>query len=237
MRGGIMIVDLSELREKNRIFDDRPHAGRTLADMLKEYSGTDAVILAIPAGGLPVAASMARKLSLPLDVAVVSKITLPWTTEAGFGAVAFDGTVKLNDQLLPLTRLSEDQIHQRINQTAARVRSRLQNLRANRPALQLAGRTVILVDDGIASGFTMLTAVEAIKNQHAEKIIIAVPTAHSQALQPLDEQADLIYCANIRSSLSFAVADAYRKWYDVTESEAKKIIGQFGGSKVDSDRK
>ena len=90
------VVEIPEFRDVTGIFKDRKHAGNVLADMMIDYKDTESIIFGIPAGGVPVAASIASKLNLNLDVAVVSKITLPWNTEAGYGAVAFDGTVELN---------------------------------------------------------------------------------------------------------------------------------------------
>src|SRR3989337_982054 len=104
---GANVFEHSDLRNRVRMFRDRAHAGQILADMLRSYRASDALVLAIPAGGVPVAAAIARALELPLDVAVVSKITLPWNTESGYGAVAFDGTGCLNQDLVESLRLGE----------------------------------------------------------------------------------------------------------------------------------
>ncbi len=223
-----MIVDLPELREKTRIFANRQDAGEKLAKMLAVYKNSDSIVLAVPAGGVPVAAVLAEKLNLGLDTAVVSKVTLPWNTEAGFGAVAFDGTVRLNEQILGHIGLSKAEINERVKLTAAKVRKRLSKLRVEKAPVDMKDRKIILVDDGIASGFTLLVAVEAIKNQHAKEIIIAVPTGHRQALRWLEGEVEAIYCANVRSGFSFAVAEAYQRWYDVDESEAIQILKHFG---------
>ena len=111
------VVDIPELRDQVYVFLDRADAGNTLAVMLKMYEDTDAVVLAVPAGGVPVGAVIAADLKLQLDVLVVSKITLPWNTEAGYGAVAFDGTVRLNQRLLPRLGLREDEIQHGIEET------------------------------------------------------------------------------------------------------------------------
>ncbi|MHC4791648.1 MAG: phosphoribosyltransferase [Planctomycetota bacterium] len=222
-----MIVDLPELREKLWVFKGREDAGRRLAEMLQAYKGSTAIVLAVPAGGVPVAAVMAERLNLALDVAVASKITLPWTTEAGFGAVAFDGTVHLNEQILPGLGLTEQEIQDRIKLTTKKVQRRLRKLRNDRPLPGLSGRVVFLVDDGIASGFTLLACVEAIKNLQASEIIIAVPTGYKKALQSLEKHVKAIYCANVRGGFSFAVADAYRKWFDVDQMQVIKILRRF----------
>lgn len=222
-----MIVDLPELREKLGVFEDRQDAGFRLAKMLKVYNDSDAIVLAVPAGGVPVAAVVAEGLNLVLDVAVVSKIILPWTTEAGFGAVAFDGTVRLNERLLAGLGLTKEEIEQGIKVTTSKVQRRLRELRGDRPMPGLSGRKVILVDDGIASGFTLRVAVEALKNKSANEIIIAVPTGHHQSLNCLVDEVKAVYCANVRSGWSFAVADAYKRWYDVDQTEVLEVLKRF----------
>jgi putative phosphoribosyl transferase len=214
------IIERPELRDHVRVFRNRHHAGEVLAEMLSSYSKTDAIVLAIPAGGVPVAAAMAERLHILLDVAVVSKITLPWNTEAGYGAVAFDGTMRLNEDLLPRLGLTDDQIQEGIKQTTQKVLRRVKRFRGDRPFPDLTKRQVILVDDGLASGFTMLVAVEALRNAGARHICVAVPTGHGSALPRMAQEVEALYCANIRGGFSFAVADAYEAWTDVAEEEA-----------------
>ncbi|MHC4693469.1 MAG: phosphoribosyltransferase [Planctomycetota bacterium] len=222
-----MIVDLPELREKLGVFKDRQDAGFRLSKMLEAYNASNAVVLAVPAGGVPVAAVVAEDLNLVLDVAVVSKMTLPWSTETGFGAVAFDGTIRLNERLLAGLGLTEEEIKQGIKFTTSKVQRRLREFRGDRPMPELAEREVILVDDGIASGFTLRVAVEALKNKAVNEIIIAVPTGHNESLNYLVDEVKAVYCANVRSGWSFAVADAYKRWSDVGQTEALEILKRF----------
>jgi putative phosphoribosyl transferase len=221
------ITDLPRLRNRIGVFRDRSEAGKVLAGMMESYRNSNAIVLAIPAGGVPVGAIIAEKLELPLDVAVTSKITLPWNPEAGYGAVAFDGTVKLNEALISYLGLSHREIRQGIERTTQKVQQRLKALRGDHPLPEFSGRPVILVDDGLASGFTMRTAVEALHKAQAEQIVIAVPTAHQESLGHLIHEVDVIYCPNIRSGWSFAVADAYQYWSDMEENEIEKIL-RFG---------
>jgi putative phosphoribosyl transferase len=218
------IFDIQDLREKKRVFSDRIHAGEVLSEMLQSYQASDGILLGIPAGGLPVAATIRKKIALELDLAVVSKITLPWNTEAGYGAVAFDGTCRLNRAMLARTRLSQSQIDQGIEKTLQKVKRRVNLLRGERPFPELRDRSVILVDDGLASGFTMLVAVESIKKAGASALAVAVPTGHRDAVRKIAGQVDAVYCPNIRSGMSFAVADAYVYWSDVTEKEVLEIL-------------
>lgn len=224
---GKNVFELSDLRNRVRMFRDRAHAGRILADMLGSYRAGDAIVLAIPAGGVPVAAVLARALALPLDVTVVSKITLPWNTESGYGAVAFDGTVRLNENLVAALALGDAVVQNGIARTNSKVAGRVERLRGDRAFPALAGRTAILVDDGLASGFTMLVAVEAVHRQGVARIVVAAPTGHAEAVRKIAAAADAIYCANIREGHSFAVADAYERWADVDEDAALAILEDF----------
>jgi predicted phosphoribosyltransferase len=214
------IIERPELRDQVRVFRDRTHAGEVLAEMLSSYRKTDAIALAIPAGGVPVAAVIAEKLNLLLDVAVVSKITLPWNTEAGYGAVAFDGTMLLNEDLVSSLGLSREQIQEGIDETTKKVQRRVKSFRGTSPFPDLTKRQIILVDDGLASGFTMLVAIEALRQAGALQICVAVPTGHASALPAMAKEVEAVYCANIRTGFSFAVADAYEVWSDVSETEA-----------------
>jgi putative phosphoribosyl transferase len=224
------IYELGELRDRTGVFRDRAHAGAVLATMLEAYRGADALVLGVPAGGVPVAAVVAQRLELRLDLLVVSKITLPWNTEAGYGAVAFDGTVRINERMAVSERLTDDVVREGIAKTRDKVARRFNRLRGDRPFPYVSERPVIVIDDGLASGFTMGVGVEAVHNAGASDIIVAVPTGHSGAVQRVATEVQAVYCANIRSGFSFAVADAYEHWYDVSESEAMTLYRRASGS-------
>jgi predicted phosphoribosyltransferase len=224
-----MIIDNTQLREETAVFKDRRQAGEVLAGMLKDFTGTGTVVLAIPAGGVPVAAVISEKLKLPLAVAVVSKITFPWDTEAGFGAVAFDGTVQLNERLVRMVQMNKVEQQLQIDVTRKRVQKRAKQFAELAPIPDLKNKTVILVDDGVASGFTIKVAAAAICRKKPAQIIIAAPTGHRQALEQLDKEVNDVYCPNMRGGPTFAVADAYENWYDVSETEAIEILKRLTG--------
>jgi len=221
------IIDLPELREQTDVFQNRTHAGQILAQMLEAYDKQDATIFGIPAGGVPVGVATAEKLGIDFDVAIVSKITLPWNTEAGYGAVAFDGTVKLNKDMVRRVNLTEADIKKGIEKTTAKVARRVKKLRGWQPFPDFADRSAILVDDGLASGFTMKVAVEALRNAGADRIIVAVPTGHRRSAEMIARKVEALYCANIRGGLSYAVAIAYQHWSDVAEEEVIRILKEF----------
>ena len=188
---------------------------------------TAALVLAVPSGGVPVAVEVAAALQLPLDAAVVSKILLPWNTEAGFGAVAFDGTVWINREYADYYRLDTETIEQQTRATMKKVERRVRLFRDDRPWPDLHHRAVIVVDDGIVAGSTLRVAVQALRNCGAAEIIVAVPTAHEQSLVRIMDNVSAIYCANIRKGAQFAVAEAYRLWDDVNENAAAAMITSY----------
>ncbi len=222
-----VIHELAELRNRTGVFRDRTHAGEILATMLKGLRAAEAVVFAIFAGGVPVAAAVCERLGLRLDVAVASKIVLPWNTEAGYGAVAFDGTVQLNKELITALALGERTVQDGIAQTREKVQQRVLRLRGERPLATLAHRTAVVVDDGVASGYTLLAAVEALRRHKPQRLIVAIPTGHVEAVRKLAACVDALYCANVREVTPFAVADAYTDWHDVDEGTAIRILHRF----------
>jgi predicted phosphoribosyltransferase len=219
-----MVNELRELQNRVRVFRDRRHAGEVLARMLEGMLPAEARVLGIPAGGVPVAAAIAEALGLALDVAVVSKITPPWNSEAGYGAVAFDGRVRLDAGAQAQLGVGEDEARAGIERTRARVRRRVEFLRAGAGPLVAPGGTAVLVDDGIASGLTMALAAEAVRDLGAGRIVVAVPTGPARAVRRLAAAVDQLHCANVRAGWSFAVADAYQAWSDVEEAALLELL-------------
>jgi predicted phosphoribosyltransferase len=220
-------MDLPELRNRVGVFRDRTHAGEVLSGMLQPLEATAARVLAVPAGGVPVAAAIAQRLQLPLDVAVVSKITLPWNTEVGYGAVAGDGTVQLNTELIQRLALNDAEVERAIAATRAKVAQRIERFRTTARYHGLERDVVILVDDGLASGYTLYAAVEALYKAGARRLIVAVPTGHAPTVERLASRVEALYCANVRDDHSFAVAEAYRQWSDVDEETAAAMLEKF----------
>ena len=225
---GEIIIDDS-LRERLHVFRDRYHAGKLLADMLKKHiSLEDSVLLAIPAGGIPVGYEISRTLDLPMDLVIVRKLQIPWDPEAGFGAISSDGEIVLNERLVDYLGLSEDVIEEVVRKTLRIIRDRFKKFRMFKPMLDIRDKTVILVDDGLASGYTMLAAIRSIKKKSPKRIIVAVPTASTAAVEFVSREVDKILCLNVRSSRIFAVADAYRKWRDLADDEVVEILRKIG---------
>ena len=221
------LYDLPQLRQRVGVFRDRKHAGQILAEMLQEWKGSKAVVLAVPSGGVPVAVEVAGVLGLSLDVAVVSKILLPRNTEAGFGAVSFDGTVWINKEFVDYFGLDQSAIEQQTQAALEKVQRRVKLFRADRSRPDLKNQPVILVDDGIAAGSTLRVALMTLHHIGARKIIVAVPTAHQESLVHIMDRVDALYCANIRGGPQFSVAAAYQYWDDVDENDARRMLTSF----------
>ena len=220
------LIDRTDYRDREHVFTDRSHAGRVLAGMLEGRVAPDSLLLAIPAGGVPVACAMAGPLGVEVDVLVVSKITFPWNSEAGFGAVAQSGLVRLNKRILSKVPLSQAEIEAGIRRTTDKVQRRVRSLRGDKAPLDLEHRPVILVDDGIASGSTISVAMEAVAQMNAASITLAVPTGHLASIRRIGGDAQAIYCANVRSSPIFAVASAYQRWSDVPETRVVDLLSR-----------
>ena len=155
---------------------------------------------------------------------MVRKIQIPWNTEAGFGALSWDGKVILNKDLVEQLGLTEEEINASILNTQKNLEARLHKFRGDEPMPELVDKVVILVDDGLASGFTMLAAARSVKEKTPKKIIVAVPTGSLGAIELLVPEVDEIVCLNIRSGSSFAVAEAYENWYDLRDEEVQEIL-------------
>ncbi len=220
------IHDIEEFREQRHIFSDRFEAGETLGLMLQAEHDhiQESMILAIPSGGVPVGIKMSEILGLPFDLLIVRKLQIPGNPEAGFGAMTLDGTVLLNKTLLTKLRLSTMQIEAEKKRVGMELEKRNAMFRKGRPNPDLADKRVILVDDGLASGFTMLVSVNMVKKAKAREIVVVVPTAPQGSIDRILPEVDKIYCANIRTAPFFAVAEAYRNWYDLSEKEVLDLL-------------
>lgn len=223
------IVEEPGLRGRVHVFDNRFHAGELLAEKLGRYrSKGDALVLAIPAGGVQVGFIVAERLGVPLDVVVTMKLHIPWNREAGFGAVSWDGLVLLNEPLVAALGLTRGNVDRCVAEEAEVIERRLKRFRGDRPFPDLTGKTALVVDDGLASGFSMLATLKALRRGGVGELVVAVPTAPESALGLVRPHTDVIYCLNVRSGPFFAVADAYRVWYDLEDEEVVVLLRRAG---------
>jgi putative phosphoribosyl transferase len=216
---GILIED-PRLRDQRFVFSDRHDAGRKLGALIQSRPFLeDPIVMAIPAGGVPVGVEIARALHAPFSLMIVRKIQIPGNTEAGFGAVTFDGHVLINEHLRSVLGLSGEEVDTAIAATRRNITERVARYMSGRPFPDPAKKSVVLTDDGLASGYTMLAAVESIRTLHPERIIVAVPTASASSAGRIAREVDECICLNIRSGDRFSVAEAYRNWFDLDDRE------------------
>jgi len=217
------------LRNKRGVFRDRVEAGSMLGLMLSTAykNAHDSIVLAIPAGGAPVGLEIRRQLNIPLDLIIVRKIPIPGNPETGFGAVALEGSVYLNQEILSRLLLTRSQIEGHIALVRKDLENRNLRLRDGRPFPDLSGKTVILVDDGLASGYTMMASIHMVRDKGARKIAVAVPTAPLRSIETIESLVEEIYCANVRVVSSFAVAEAYKYWYDLCLEEVLELLHEL----------
>jgi putative phosphoribosyl transferase len=207
------------------MFDDREDAGRRLALALDVYEEREPLVLAIPKGGIPVGVEVARHLDAEFSVLITRKLPFPNNPESGFGAVAEDETLYLHE--ITAHFLSEEEIQAIAERQRQEIAHRIQLLRHGNPLPPVAGRTVILVDDGIAMGSTMRASVAMCRNQKAAHIVVAAPVASPRTLYDFERVADSVVILETPGGFR-AVAEAYRHWHDVTDAEAVAMLEKHG---------
>jgi putative phosphoribosyl transferase len=209
------------------IFINRNDAGRQLAAKLEEYKGNNAVVLAIPNGGVPVGMEVALALEADFDLIVSRKIPLALNPEEGFGAVADDGTMILNNDIVKREGLTQSQINYQVNRVRIEIRRRQLMYRENRPPAVVVGKTLIISDDGLASGYTMLATISSMRSRRPKEIIAAVPVSSASALEQVEKAADKVITVAVGDQKRFAVADYYKNWHDLSDKEVFKALDQW----------
>jgi putative phosphoribosyl transferase len=207
-----------------RAYRDRREAGQVLADALSIYRGKkNLLVLGLPRGGVPVAWEVAAALHAPLDVFVVRKLGAPRWPELALGALASGGLVVRNDEVLRSLRISDEQLQEVINRETDELKRRETAYRGGRPPLELAGKTVLLVDDGIATGASMTAAVKAVRAADPAQVVVAVPVAPPTAYQQIAEVADDVVIEAMPTSF-MAVGEYYCDFSQTTDDEVRKLL-------------
>ncbi|MBM3817628.1 MAG: phosphoribosyltransferase [Acidimicrobiia bacterium] len=203
---------------------DRGEAGRMLADRLRDYAGRDdVVVLGLPRGGVPVAYEVARVLNAPLDVFVVRKLGLPGHPEFAMGAIASGGVRVLNDEAMRQIHVPPSAVEAVARAEQLELERRERAYRGTRPAIAVEGRTVILVDDGLATGSTMRAAVLAIRRRLPSHIVVAVPVGARETCRAMDEVADEVVCARMPEPFS-AVGLWYENFDQTSDEEVRHLL-------------
>ena len=215
------------------VFRDRTDAGRVLAAELERHRGTDVLVLGLPRGGVVVAAEVARQLDAELDVIIARKLGSPLSPELAIGAVTADGGVFLNRSLIYGLGISEAYVAAVIHTERSAARRREALLRGARPRPRIAGRTVILVDDGLATGATMHAAVRAVRREAPDRLIVAVPVGSPGACAALGGDTDDVVCPYQPEEFG-AVGLWYRHFQQTDDADVKALLDELGAARSSS---
>ncbi len=205
-------------------FHDRREAGQLVARQLAQYKDrNDVVVLGLPRGGVPVAYEIARDLKAPLDVFVVRKLGVPWQPELAMGAIAGRGTEVLNGDVVTAYRIPPHVIQEVADREARELQRRLVEYRGDRPFPDLRDRSVILVDDGLATGSSMRAAVKAVRHEQPRVVVVAVPVAAPSTCSEFLDLADHVVCLRTPSDFS-AVGRWYEDFSQTTDAEVRELL-------------
>ncbi len=205
------------------LFRDRHDAGRRLAPELEFVRELAPVIVALPRGGVPVAYEVAGALDAPLEILAVRKLGAPGNPELAVGAVAEDGTGVLDQHSAGITGMTQATLDRTIAVESRELRRRVERYRDGRPCVPVNGRTVVIVDDGLATGLTDLAAVRAVRKRGAARIVVAVPVGSKEAVAMLAEEADRVVCLELPPRL-YGVGMWYRDFTPVSDEQVVKLL-------------
>lgn len=205
------------------LFTDRVEAGKRLALTLAKTTSKDAIVLAIPRGGVVVGFEVAQTLSIPLDIIIPRKIGAPDNPELAIGAVTEDGTIIFDEKLVRYLRVPENYIKTESEKQKLEIKRRLQLYRGDAPYPDIKGREVILLDDGVATGYTMKAALASIRKKGAKKTVIAVPVGPRSTIDELKNEADRVVCLYTPEPF-YAIGQFYKNFTQITDEEVIKLL-------------
>lgn len=228
------LVYSEELLGKFYVFKDRLQAGILLGEACRQVIKEADYVLAVPMGGVPIGLMVSKALKAKFDIIICRKLLIPWNKEAGFGAVNPDGSYFVDQAFAMSLGLSDHDIENAVREQIEEIRRRNELLRRGRDYPRFNDLRVVLVDDGVAAGYTMKAAIDFVKSRSAKKVFVAVPTGCLESLMKFSEHADLIVCLNIRSGPWFAVADAYVEWKDLDYDYVVRLMEEYKGENLTS---
>jgi putative phosphoribosyl transferase len=219
-----MMMDRIHQPTHAAIFENRYDAGAKLASKLTEYKNQSVVILAIPNGGLPIAVPVALALGAELDLVIARKLPIPLMPEGGFGAVADDGLPIYNQEVMNQFNLTDHQVNYQVCKVRNDIRQRTLLYRGARPPAMLKDKTVIVVDDGLASGYTMIAAIESLRKRQPRNMVVAVPAASATAVKKVERLPVRIITVETSCIPRFFVSDFYRYWNVLSDDDGVRCF-------------
>jgi putative phosphoribosyl transferase len=223
-RDGTLFARLARSKERTMLYRDRAEAGGVLAGMLAKYADrSDVLVLGLPRGGVPVAFEVAQALHAPLDVFMVRKLGVPGQEELAIGAIASGGVCVVNEETARALQIPDSMIEALAAKEQRELDRREQSYRGDYPALDVRGRTVILIDDGLATGSTMRAAVAALRKQGPERIVVAVPVGAAETCAEFSKEADEAICARTPEPF-YAVGLWYGDFSQTTDAEVRALL-------------
>ena len=210
------------------MFLDRMDAGEKLTDSLYKFKDEDVIVLAVPRGGLEIAYDTIKRFGFTWDLIIPRKIGAPHNKEFAIGAVSVDGSYFINDDYVKMLGISQDYIEKEVLEQIKEIKRRMKEYRGVDTFPEVKDKTVIIIDDGIATGFTILAVIKAVKKQGAKKIILAIPVGPRETIEEFKELVDEVICLYIPDEF-YAVGSYYVDFEQVTEEEVFKIIKELRG--------
>jgi putative phosphoribosyl transferase len=211
------------MKELDVNFKDRKEAGKILANKLSNYAGQNVLVLGLPRGGVPVAFEVAKALKAPLDIYVVRKLGVPGHEELAMGAIASGDVRVLNKPVIEDLRISEEAIEAETRKEQEELERRELLYRGDRPTLDVSDRTVILVDDGIATGSTIKAGIAALKKQKARRIVVAVPVAPASTIEELKTEVDEVICVST-PEFFYAISLWYDDFPQTSDEQVRELL-------------
>ena len=206
-------------------FIDRKDAGKRLTEKLNFLNNQRLVIYSILNGGIPIGYEIATRFSCPLDFVLVRKLHYPGQPEIGFGAISIDGTIELNYEAIRDLNLSEKETQLIIDDSIAQLKTKKEKIGCQQMSFNLFFKTALIVDDGLASGYTMHVAIRMLKKSNPKRIIVAVPTASRRGIELIKNDADEIICLYEHPThYPFKIKDSYQRWHEISDEETKTIL-------------
>ena len=207
-------------------FRDRSHAGRELARSIDVLHAGTCLVLGLPRGGIAVGEAAADKLAAPLEPVFARKLPLPESPEMGFGAIALDGTIVLNERVVAGFGLGREEIDVIARDVVAEVRRRAREYLGNEALSPVEDRHVYMIDDGLATGYSMIAAARMIRRQKPARLILCVPVSPASSIETVRPDFDEIHCLFAQRSGSFAVASFYADFHEMSDDEVRAILSR-----------